>query len=318
MHKMDPLTHLLVGIGVTVFTGENFNVTNPVHIGTALGSLAPDFDIVLQLFGHLPYLKHHRGSSHSLPGIVFSSAVIALGLGLLFGGSTFGTIFLWTLLGSISHVLLDVLNSYGAKIFWPLSSKSYSLNLLVLADPVIIILFAAVSFLPGPPAVAGRNVFLAVLAYLGARMLMRQKIHWMLRRKYNKEEVQRIVVMPAMVSLINWSFLVETKEYYIIGEVPGFTLDPGIKKVLDKTPANSLIREALRTKVGLLFQNFTPYYHIYHRIEEGRHIVRFCDLRYFFREDFLHNATVIFDETQNIVEAVFQPYNKNTKIQVLG
>ncbi len=315
---MDPLTHLLVGISVTAFSGENFTVINSVHLGTVLGSLAPDFDIVLQLFGHLPYLKHHRGSSHSLPGILFSSAVIALGLGVLFGGGSFGTIFLWTLLGSVTHVLLDVLNSYGAKIFWPLSNRSFSLNLLVLADPIIIILFAATPFLPFSPAVAARIVFLIVLAYLGARLLMRQKIHWMLRRKYNNEKVQRIVVMPAMVSLVNWSFLVETKDCYIVGEVPGFTLDPGVKKVLDKNPANSLIREAMRTKVGQLFQNFTPYFYIYHCIEEGRHIVRFCDLRYFFREDFLHNATVIFDETQNIVEAVFQPYNKNTKIQISG
>lgn len=315
---MDPITHLLVGIGVAAFTGDSFTVMNPVHLGTALGALAPDFDIVLQLFGHLPYLKHHRASSHSLPGILFSSIVIALGLGLVFGGAPFGTVFLWTLLGSISHVLLDVLNSYGAKLFWPVSNKSYSLNLLVLADPVIIVLFTAMMFMPGPPEIVARNVFLTVLAYLGARLLMRQKIHWMLRRKYEKEEVQRIVVMPAMVSLINWSFLVETRDCYIVGEVPGFSLDPGIKKVLDKNPANSLIRKAMHTKVGQLFQNFTPYFHIHHCIEEGRHIVRFCDLRYFFREDFLHHATVIFDETQNIVEAVFQPYNKDKKIQVWG
>ena len=124
--------------------------------------------------------------------------------------------------------------------------------------------------------------------------------------------------MPAMVSLWNWSFLVETEESYIIGEVRCFSSQLGIKKVLAKVPQNPLIGKALKSKIGQLFQNFTPYYHISHGLENGKHVVRFSDLRYFFREDFLHTAIVIFDETQTIIDAVFQPYNKNRKTRVLG
>ena len=324
---MDPLTHALVGIGVAALTGDRFSLANSLQLGAVLGALAPDFDIILQLCGDIPYLTHHRGSSHSIPGVLASSAVIACFLWIAIGGAAPGIIFLWALLGSISHILLDIFNSYGAKILWPFSQKKYSMNLLVAADPVIISLFTAAIFWPGMPRTTAEMVFWAVLAYLGIRYYMRLIVHRMLCQKYPGQEIDRIVVMPAMVSLWNWAFLVETDDSYIIGEVRHFSLQAGfkifgpdfkVKRVLAKNPGNDLIGKALNSKVGRIFQAFTPYYHIYHCFEEGMHVVRFCDLRYFFREDFLHQATVTFDEAYNIVDAVFQPYNRNRKNRVMG
>jgi len=315
---MDPLTHALVGAGVASLTGDKFSLSNPLHIGAVLGALAPDIDIVLQLYGDIPYLTHHRGSSHSIPGVLVTSAVIAFVLWLLFGGSHPGMIFIWTILGAVSHILLDILNSYGAKILWPFSQKKYSLNLLVLADPVIIALFAGVILWPGTPRTVAETVFWLALVYLGIRFYMRQKVYRMLWQKYEPEGVKRVVVMPAVISLWNWSFLVETQETYIVGEIRCFSLHMGIKKILDKRPQNALIQKALQSKLGQIFQNFTPYFHIFDCLENGRHVVKFYDLRYFFREDFLHTATVFFDEKNTIVDAVFQPYHKNRKIRIMG
>ncbi len=315
---MDPLTHALVGVGVAALTGDKFSLTNPLHLGAVLGALAPDLDIILQFYGDMPYLTHHRGLSHSIPGVLVTSAGLAFALGLLFGGINPGVIFIWTFLGAVSHIILDILNSYGAKILWPFSQKRYSLNLLVLADPVIITLFAGVIFWPGMSRAVAGTVFWLALGYLGIRFYMRQKVYRMLWRKYEPEGVRRIAVMPAMVSLWNWSFVVETTDTYIVGEVRCFSFHLGVKKILDKNPKNALMRKALQSKLGQIFQNFTPYFHIYYCLEDGRHIIRFCDLRYFYREDFLHSATVVFDEAQTIVEAVFQPYSKNRKIRIMG
>ncbi len=315
---MDPLTHALVGVGVAALTGDKFALGNPVHLGAVLGALAPDMDIVFRLFGDVPYLTHHRGSSHSIPGVLVMSGVIAAGLWLLLGGINPGLIFLWTFLGALSHITLDILNSYGAKVLWPFSRKSYTLNLLVLADPVIIALFAGVILWPGMPGLIAEAAFWLALVYLGSRFYLRQRVYRMLERRFAGESILRIIVMPAMVSLWNWSFLIETRESYIIGEIRCFSSQLGIKRILEKVPQNVLIGKALKSKIGQLFQSFTPYFHISHRLEDGKHIVRFRDLRYFFREDFLHSATVIFDETQTIIDAVFQPYSKNRKIRVLG
>ncbi len=315
---MDPLTHALVGTGVASLTGDKFSLANPIHMGAVLGALAPDIDIVLQLYGDVPYLTHHRGSSHSIPGVLVTSAVIAFVLWLVLGGAHPGMIFVWTVLGAVSHILLDILNSYGAKILWPFSQKKYSLNLLVLADPVIITLFAGVILWPGTPRAVVETVFWLAMVYLGIRFYMRQSVHRRLWQKYEAEGVKRVVVMPAVVSLWNWSFLVETQEAYIVGEVRCFSLHMGIEKILDKKPKNTLIQQALQSKLGQVFQNFTPYFHIFDCVEDGRHVVKFYDLRYFFREDFLHTATVFFDEKNKIIDAVFHPYHKNRKVRVMG
>ncbi|MCL4439674.1 MAG: metal-dependent hydrolase, partial [Firmicutes bacterium] len=89
---MDPLTHALVGMGVAALTGEKLSLASPLHLGAVLGALAPDLDIVLQLCGDIPYLTHHRGSSHSIPGVLFSSTVIAFALWLVMGVSQPGII----------------------------------------------------------------------------------------------------------------------------------------------------------------------------------------------------------------------------------
>lgn len=314
---MDPWTHAVVGVGVATLGGEGFAPADPVHLGVVLGALAPDIDIILQVFGDVPYLTHHRGFTHSVAGVLAASAVIAGGLGLILGGSMV-EIFLWTVFGGISHLLLDTFNSYGAKVLWPFSRKSYSLNLLVLADPVIILLFTGLVFWPGMPQSVGETVLWAAAVYIGLRYYMRRKVSMRLWRRYGHENPERIVVMPSFISLWKWSFLMETEDTYVVGEVRYFSLKAVIVKILLKNPAHPLINIALETKLGRIFRSFTPYFHVYHYLKDGKHVIRFCDLRYFLREDFLHHATLVFDETQTLIDAVFQPYHKNRKTRVMG
>lgn len=313
---MDPFTHALVGIGLTYLTGEKFSFANPVHIGTVLGALAPDLDIVLQFFGDLPYLKHHRGVSHSLPAIILESAVIALIL-WSFLPVNLSLVFLWSFLGAVSHIIMDIFNSYGAKPLWPFSNKQFTLNLLILADPVIIGLFGLSLLGRSLPGVTGKIVLLCFSIYIFIRYLMRKRAVKKLSLYYKKFNTPQIVVMPAMASIWKWSFLVETAEIVIVGEYNFFTAGIVEKKLLNKVPATEITQKAYQSKLGKLFRSFTPYFHICHTQEDGKHVVRFCDLRYFFREEFLHNATVIFDETHDIIEAVFQPYSKKRKIRIL-
>jgi inner membrane protein len=314
---MDPLTHALIGAGVASLTGDKLSVSNPIQLGAVLGALAPDLDIILQLYGDMPYLTHHRGLSHSIPGVLFISAVIAGVLWLLFPAVHPGLVFVWSMLGAVSHIVLDILNSYGVKILWPFSQKKITLNLLVLVDPVIIAVFAVVMFLPGIAWAKAGTAFWLFLAYVVMRLYMRWKIYRVLCSKYSAQQTKKIVVMPAMFSLWNWWFLVETADAFIVGEVRCFSLIPGIKKVLNKSPQNELVQLALKSRLGKVFQNFTPHYYAFYYQEDDKHMVRFCDLRYFLRGDFLHHATFVFDEAKNLIDAVFQPYNKKRKIRIL-
>ena len=313
---MDPITHILVGTGVAGLSGGKLSLTNPVQLGAMLGSLAPDFDIVMQLKGDMTYLRHHRGASHSIPGIIASSLVITAVMALVFPGSPAWTVFLWTLLGSVSHIFLDVLNSYGAQIFWPFSRKMHSVGLLVLADPVIMTLFAGVIIgFKMPRSIAG-PAFWLLLLYVGIRYYMRRRVHRYLVCRYRRKNPRRVVVLPAMMSLWNWSFLIETPHNYIVGEIRYFSWREEVRKILEKCAKNQVVNAALQSKLGKLFQNFTPYFHISHTREDGRHVVCFADLRYFFREDFMHHATVVLNGEHELTEAVFQPYSKERKIKV--
>lgn len=311
---MDPVTHFLVGTGIAELSGEKLSLANPVYLATIIGSVAPDMDVVYQLRGHISYLKNHRGFSHSIPGLLIGAAAIAVSLYLFFPSQSIGSLFLWALIGGISHTVMDVLNSYGAQIFWPVSRKKFSLNLLVLFDPVIVLLFIAAVVWPGEPKRVAIAIMGFVILYIALRMYMRYSVYFYLKDLYKKQDILKIIVMPAMVSLWKWSFLIETKSKYIVGEACWFSFETGIKRVLEKVPHNQIVNAALHSRIGRLFRNFTPYYHIQYYQDGENHIVCFADLRYFVRNDFLHNATIVMSKECEIAEEVFQPYSKNHKL----
>ncbi|ADG83415.1 metal-dependent hydrolase [Thermincola potens] len=306
---MDPVTHFLVGTVIAGVSGEKLSVSDPVYLSTVLGSLMPDMDIVYQLRGHIAYLKNHRGMSHSVPGLICNAGLIALAVYLL-AGYRFVALFAWALLGGLSHVFLDVLNSYGAQVLWPLSKKKYSLNLLVLFDPVLAGLCLAALFWRGSFPRVSLVILVLTVIYLLFRLYMRHSVFLFLSEQYREQDIERIIVMPAMVSLWDWSFLVETRNKYIVGEAKWLSFETGIRRVLEKVPHNHIIQKALYSKIGRLFQSFTPYYHIHYYQDGENHVVCFADLRYFVRDDFLHNAKVVLSRECEIAEAVFQPYSK--------
>ncbi len=311
---MDPISHLLVGAAVAGFSGEKFSFANPLYLASMLGSLVPDFDIAYQLRGHVAYLKNHRGVSHSIPGLFFNAALITLLFRVLFPTCSWQQLFIWTLAGNLSHLILDVLNSYGAQILWPLSKKKFSLNLLVLFDPVLAAVFCAFFFIPGPREQVALGIVLIATLYLLFRAYMRYSVILFLRGEYGQDGIERTIVMPAMVSLWSWTFLLETHHNYIVGEAKWLSFKTGIKRVLDKVPKNHIIQVALQSKLGRWFQSFTPYYHIHYYQDGDNHVVCFADLRYFVKDEFLHNATVVLSKEFEVEEAVFQPYNKERRL----
>lgn len=312
---MDPITHLLIGSGVAGAAGGSISLANPTQIGALIGSLTPDFDIILQLKGDMFYLKHHRGFSHSLLGIGLFTVLTAIGLKLFFPLSDIWQIMLWTFLGNLSHILIDLFNSYGAKIFWPLSKKMFTFNLLMIFDPVIIILFGAGLLIKGFDAsVMAAASFGLTGAYLIFRFLLRRQCEKYLARKFRRREVKQITVMPSLYSLLGWDFLIETPQEFMVGQVRNFSWRTGLRCRLAKEKENKFFEKAIRSKIGMIFGEFTPHYHVSHWREGDKHVIKFTDLRYFMKKDFMHSATLILDNKLEIIEEIFHPYNKNRNI----
>jgi len=313
---MDPVTHAVVGAGVAAFSGGQASLASPIFLGSVLGAVAPDLDIVLQLRGDVVYLRHHRGFSHSIPGLGLLSAAITIVLKLVFPETPLGELLLWTFLGALSHTVLDVMNSYGAQLFGPLDKRRLTVNLLQIFDPVLVALSAGMVLLPGwllfkPP------VAVSILGlYLVFRFVMRRRLCRRLVNQYRAEGLVRVVVMPAIWGLFTWDYLVETGDEYVVGQVNFRGRGVQERRRLVKPRYNKIIDAALESKMGKMFREFTPHFYVAYYLEGGKYIVKFLDLRYFLKSDFLHSATVVFNQQRELMESFFHPYNAKRNIRI--
>lgn len=313
---MDPITHGLLGLGVASFSGEPLSLSSPIYMSALIGSLAPDFDIVMQLRGDLAYLRHHRGVSHSIPGSALIAGILTVPLAMMYPEASPWTLFFWCWIGALSHCFIDIFNSYGAEFLWPLYRQKISVNLLNIFDPYLFLLLVMMLYSQESyPAVRGWGTVLALL-YVGLRYILSLRIRHLLKNKYG-DQAKRIIVMPALRGNWTWDVCVETRDSFIVGQMYSFSLMFNLREMLVKQHDN-LIKAALESKLGRLFREFTPLFHVsLHPTEDG-HLVKFFDLRYHLRQQFLHTGTAIFNKENKLVEEVFSPYLGKRNIKIAG
>lgn len=308
---MDPLTHTVIGLAVAKVTGNPVVMSDPATVCIVAGSVFPDIDILLQKWGDLMYLKNHRGVTHSIVGLVISSALIAGSVSLMFGGSNFFNLFLWSLLGCFSHAFFDTLNAFGAKLLWPILDKKYSLGMLITFDPAFIGLLIGYIFAGGA---VSKYCMVAFLLYFASRGVAKL---FVIRELYNKfgDEYERISLLPSMKGLFKWHFILEGKDYNIIGEKDIFRNKIRIVKKLKKVQEEKA-QNLLLTAVGRFFSEFTPVYHI--ACEKKGNVNRyvFIDMRYYLKNKFLHHAVVELDENDSVIKQTFNPYSMNRSCMI--
>lgn len=312
---MDPITHGMVGLTVASISGEP--TMGAVSIGAALGAMSPDLDIVMQCKGHLSYLKNHRGKSHSLPFLGGMSLVIASILSLTFPKAAFTQIIFWTFIGALSHSLLDILNSYGAQIFWPISKKRYSGSLLLCFDPVIILLSLYMILSREPSSILAIKVGGIFFTYLYIRLMLKNNIYDKIFQRFGKEfSISNIKLFPSMTRIYKLHFIIEAKEKFMVGEVNLFNGHFEVLKELEKRNI-SIHEKILRTEVGEFFQTFTPIYHVDIHEHGEYYYVTFTDLRFIVKGEFMHHATAILSKDLEIVEGIFHPYSFEQSISLI-
>ncbi len=153
---------------------------------------APDVDLLYTGITEAPlgYLLHHRGHSHTLPGLAVLGLVLWLGLRLLpwLKTAVGGTERRWMLLIAVAllgHLLMDAANGYGTHLFYPFSARWIYGDAVFVLEPWLWVIFGAalalnasrlwrllVAFLAIGPLVALGSVGLlrvgVLLAMLGA------------------------------------------------------------------------------------------------------------------------------------------------------
>lgn len=313
---MDPLTHAVVGLSLAVLAGEPISLSNPAMLGCIAGAVIPDIDIIMQIKGDYIYLKNHRGISHSIPMLAVFSALITGILYLAIGMIPIYKVLLLTFGGCLSHVLLDLTNSYGAQIFWPFYKKKVTFDLLLIYDPMLIILSLLIIF-PVFQKLIPNYIILVIFAYyLAMRYYMKKRVQGIVTKCLGQEyDIKFMRVLPSMIGLIKWHFIIITEDEKIIGE---FNIYPRKLRIIRKLKNidKELSEIVMHTPLAEFFAEFTPIYHIECKITDEGYNYNFIDLRYFIAKDFLHHATAVINKDMKVVTSLFHPYTKRRDVQI--
>ncbi len=305
---MDPITHALVGMAAGSFSGSGSVLSNPLALGCLIGSVLPDSDIIYQYWGDYAYLKNHRGITHSIPGMAALSAVVSLIVHALFPGTGYLAILLWTFLGCLTHVGLDVFNSYGAKVFWPFIDKKIGTGLLLVFDPFLVACAAVVYWFNRTHphiAVAGLGGF---VLYLLFRQYRKSKIRKALLCIVPSSEIDKVVLLPSMSGFFRWDFIIHCTKEILTGSVDTWGRDIRVRDRLIKTD-NWITELVMDTKLGQFFKDFSQEYHISCEVKDDHHTVTLTDLRYYMRNRYMHHAVAQFNHNLELTHAAFHPYH---------
>jgi inner membrane protein len=313
---MDPVTHGVIGLAISAFSGNPVTLSNPVSLGCAIGAMAPDIDIIGKIWGDYVYLKHHRGITHSVPALMGLAAIITGGLSFFYADFPSLQVLFWTFVGCLSHTFFDILNSYGAKLLMPFTKKKSKVGILMLYDPVITVLaFLLISNKQSTPwfLLLISTVF---ILYLGSRWFVKQSLMKFVEIYYSHGyKVINVEILPALMAFYKWDFIVNTNSHNIVGQINMVS-----KKITErkkfKRPDQETIELFEDTNIGKYFKDFSTNYHIFRAYEGDQIVLKSIDLRYFLKNNFMHHATAIYDRERNISHSFFHPYKIQRRILV--
>ncbi len=146
---MDPISQGLAGAVFAQLAARNGNRAvegrvaphPPVRSATIIGALAgmaPDLDVLIRSSSDpLLSLEYHRHFTHALLFAPVGASIVALLIWSVWRRLQFATIWLFAVMGWLSHGLLDTLTSYGTVLWWPLSGARLSLDWVSIIDPAV-------------------------------------------------------------------------------------------------------------------------------------------------------------------------------------
>jgi membrane-bound metal-dependent hydrolase YbcI (DUF457 family) len=174
---MDTITHGIAGalIGKAVFRGEDMFASHPMNRGRIitwslmLGAIFPDSDVVRDIFSHdkLLVITWHRSITHSLVllplwALLLAAITRAFANSLKWEVPSFLALAGIYAVGILSHILLDLVTSFGTMIWSPLEWSRPAWDLIFIVDFTLTAIFLVPQLLAWvyahPEKVRGRAV----------------------------------------------------------------------------------------------------------------------------------------------------------------
>jgi len=306
---VDSITHALTGAVIARAIDDEKIGNWGTIAGLAVGFF-PDTDFVLGLFNRQFYLEYHRDFTHSLLLIPFYALFFSWLFVKISKRPSFWTFYKICFLVLVSHVILDLLTSYGTMIFSPFFEHRFSWDLIFIVD----LIFSGIIFLPlllsffwerKSQWICRGSLVGLTLYILFCLTQHNQAIKLTNAFAQNlKEEIIQVASMPQPLSPFRWANYVETKDKVYQGfvdllrkEAPGPLSDaPSFLKKLKslywpprqvqynswQKLNNSLWVDKALTTDGVKFYYWFARFPVVKSVNSnnGRHRVEFMDVRF--------------------------------------
>ncbi|MEI9980961.1 MAG: metal-dependent hydrolase [Edaphobacter sp.] len=239
---MEPVTHFMTG-ACLARAGFNRKAAYAT-LAMTLAAEAPDLDTLWAFDGPVASFQHHRGWTHTFLGLPLEAAVL-LGIIWLFhrwrsrrpsarppiAPIRWGLLYIFILIGLLSHLLLDWTNNYGVRPFFPFNPRWYAGSFVFIFEPVLFLILLTALIAPSlfgligseigarKPAFRGQNwaifALLAMAALWTLRFVQHQKALQLAQNNdYNGAPVLRTAADPHPINPFRWQTVVETPTFY--------------------------------------------------------------------------------------------------------
>ncbi|HVL69846.1 MAG TPA: metal-dependent hydrolase [Vicinamibacterales bacterium] len=222
---MDNVCHTLVGIAAA-----RAGLQRKTAYATATAAIAanlPDLD-VLVFATDMPSVAFRRGITHGAPAQLLLPIVCAAAMWWIGRRRPsprrpvhFGWLLAISYVGVLSHVLLDLLNTYGVRLLSPMSQRWFYGDAVFIVDPWLwLMLGAGVLFARRYGARAAAVALTCATLYIGAMVVSarvaRTIVHdaWIAR---TGEAPRALMVGPRPVTPFRKQIIVDAGDHYVAG-----------------------------------------------------------------------------------------------------
>jgi inner membrane protein len=253
----------------------------PVILGMLFAGTIADIDLLSAVFGPAAYFAAHRTCMASVPG-----TLVVIALAVLFTrylakkqAEPIAAILPPLASAAVVHVLLDLFQSEGVALLWPVRPTRFAMDWLPNVDPwILIILIAGISIpelfrLVGSEIGAkdkkprGRNgaiiAFAIIIVFIGARAALHSgSLASLEPHAYHGESARKVGAFPDGLSLLTWHGVVETQSLICMVDVlvgPGRSFDPESGDCLHKPVASPELDAAQKTDAARQYVQAVPF-----------------------------------------------------------
>jgi inner membrane protein len=311
---LEPVTQIAVSATLARAGVRRFSTLATAAV--ILAGVIPDIDFVSVAGGPRAYLMMHRTVTHSIVGGAALAVLVAwvlwrIGRKWEPEPARFPGLLAAAACGVAGHLLLDLGDNYGEKLFWPFSQKWYAWNLWPQLDPWLLLMLLLVLGVPWLLAVVGEEMgaprkrgvsvsgivaLLLVAGYCGWRArLHSDALVKLYSNTYHGAEALAVEAYPSAMSPFRWRGVIDTYNSIDIVSMqlgPNASFEPDMALTHYK-PQSSPVLKAAENAPGLAtWRNFARFPIAEVTRTETGHEVFFRDLRYGDAGQFWLNPTV--------------------------